>query len=158
MQPTLIVYHIKYLSFCKYLCTQFKCIIQHIQVLIARLIVRRMGKITQFSEKILRNALFNIPQIYGKSSPCLTSLNPSRLLCLSLRYLTHLLVACAGTHQILVIYFVLTIHHTLVTQPMMQRRPNQTELRSMDSYTQILCRFQKSKQKVPPPSPLTSEK
>ena len=41
---------------------------------------------------------------------------------------------------------------TLVTQPMMQRRPNCTELRSMDSYIQILCRFQKSKQKVPPPS------
>ena len=40
---------------------------------------------------------------------------------------------------------------TLVTQPMMQRRPNPTELRSMDSYIQILCRFQKSKQKVPPP-------
>ena len=35
---------------------------------------------------------------------------------------------------------------------MMQRRPNPTELRSMDSYIQILCRFQKSKQKVPPPS------
>ena len=41
---------------------------------------------------------------------------------------------------------------TLVTQPMMQRRPNQMELRSMDSCNQILCRFQKSKQKVPPPS------
>ena len=41
---------------------------------------------------------------------------------------------------------------TLVTQPMMQRRPNCTELRSMDSYIQIVCRFQKSKQKVPPPS------
>ena len=40
----------------------------------------------------------------------------------------------------------------LVTQPMLQRRPNCTELRSMDSYTQILCRFQKCKQKVPPPS------
>ena len=31
----------------------------------------------------------------------------------------------------------------LVTQPMMQRQPNCTELRSMDSYIQILCRFQK---------------
>ena len=39
----------------------------------------------------------------------------------------------------------------LITQPMMQSRPNQTKLRSMDSYIQILCRFQKSKQKVPPP-------
>ena len=46
----------------------------------------------------------------------------------------------------------------LVTQPMMQRWPNQTELRSMDSYIQILCRFQKSKQKVPPPSHLSNEK
>ena len=33
----------------------------------------------------------------------------------------------------------------LVTQPMMQRRPNPTELGSMDSYIQIFCRFQKSK-------------
>ena len=40
----------------------------------------------------------------------------------------------------------------LVTQPMMQRQPNCTELRSMDSYIQILCRFQKCIQKVPPPS------
>ena len=40
--------------------------------------------------------------------------------------------------------------HELVTQPMIQRRPNPRELRSMDSYVQILCRFQKSKQKVPP--------
>ena len=32
---------------------------------------------------------------------------------------------------------------SLVTQPMMQRQPNPTELRSMDSYIQILCRFQK---------------
>ena len=31
---------------------------------------------------------------------------------------------------------------SLVTQPMLQRRP---KLRSMDSYNQILCRFQKSK-------------
>ena len=41
---------------------------------------------------------------------------------------------------------------SLVTQPMMQRWQNRTELRSMDSFIQILCRFQKSKQKVPPPS------
>ena len=47
---------------------------------------------------------------------------------------------------------------TLVTQPMMQRRPNPTELRSMDSYIQILCRFQKSKQKVPPPPPFSTQK
>ena len=41
---------------------------------------------------------------------------------------------------------------TLVTQPLMQRIPNCTELRLMDSYIQILYRFQKSKQKIPPPS------
>ena len=41
---------------------------------------------------------------------------------------------------------------------MMQRRPNPTELRSIDSYIQIVCRFQKSKQQVPPPSPLSNEK
>ena len=41
---------------------------------------------------------------------------------------------------------------TLVTQPMMQCRLNPRELRSMVSYIQILCRFQRSKQKVPPPS------
>jgi hypothetical protein len=39
---------------------------------------------------------------------------------------------------------------TLVTRPMLQRRPNPKELRSMDSYIQILCRFQKCKRKVPP--------
>ena len=43
---------------------------------------------------------------------------------------------------------------SLVTQPMMQRRTNPTELRSMDSYIQIVCRFQKCKPKVSPPSPL----
>ena len=42
----------------------------------------------------------------------------------------------------------------LVTQPMLQRQPNCSELRLMDSmihrfYIQILCRFQKCKQKVP---------
>ena len=46
--------------------------------------------------------------------------------------------------------------NSLVTQPMMQ--PNQTELRSMDSYIQILCRFQKCKGKVPPPLLLSNEK
>ena len=45
----------------------------------------------------------------------------------------------------------------LVTQPMLQRRPNPTELRLMDSYIQILCRFQKCKRKVPPPSPLYND-
>ena len=47
---------------------------------------------------------------------------------------------------------------TLVTQPMLQRRPNRTELRSMYSYIQILCRFQKNKLKVPQPSPLITQK
>ena len=42
--------------------------------------------------------------------------------------------------------------YTLVTQPMLQLRPNCTELRSMDLFNQILCRFQKYKRKVPPPS------
>jgi hypothetical protein len=46
----------------------------------------------------------------------------------------------------------------LVTQPMLQCRPNRTELRSMDSYIQILCRFRKCKRKVPPPSLLNNEK
>ena len=35
---------------------------------------------------------------------------------------------------------------------MMQQQPNCMELRLKDSYIQILCGFQKSKQKVPPPS------
>ena len=43
---------------------------------------------------------------------------------------------------------------TLVTQHMLQRQPNRMELRSMNSYIQILCRFQKCKRKVPPPPPL----
>ena len=46
---------------------------------------------------------------------------------------------------------------TLVTQPMLQRQPNPTELRSMDHYHQIFCRFQKCKRKVPPPSPLSND-
>ena len=40
-------------------------------------------------------------------------------------------------------YFV----HSLVTQPMMQRQLNPTELRPMDSYIQILFRFQKVSEK-----------
>ena len=41
---------------------------------------------------------------------------------------------------------------------MLQRRPNPTELRMMDSYIQILCRFHKCIRKVPPPSLLSNEK
>ena len=41
---------------------------------------------------------------------------------------------------------------SLVTQPMLQCQPNPMELRSMDSYIQFLCRFQKCKRKVLPPS------
>jgi hypothetical protein len=41
---------------------------------------------------------------------------------------------------------------------MLQHRPNWMELRSMDSHIQILCRFQKCKRKVPPPSLLSNEK
>ena len=47
-----------------------------------------------------------------------------------------------------VVYFYPIFHCTLVTQPMMQRQPNQTEARRMDSYSQILCRFQKNKKKM----------
>ena len=45
----------------------------------------------------------------------------------------------------------------LVTQPMLQRRPNRTEFRPIDSYIQILCRFQKCKRKVPLTSLLNIE-
>ena len=41
---------------------------------------------------------------------------------------------------------------------MMQRRPNPTKLRSMDSSIQILCRFQKCEQKVPLTSLLNIKK
>ena len=47
---------------------------------------------------------------------------------------------------------LINIVFTLVTQPMLQRLLNRTELRLMDSYIQILCRFQKCNQKVLPPS------
>jgi hypothetical protein len=47
---------------------------------------------------------------------------------------------------------------TLVTQPRLQLTPNQMELRSMDLYIQIFCRFQKCKQKVTPPSLPFSQK
>ena len=46
----------------------------------------------------------------------------------------------------------------LVTQPMLQLRPNWSELRSMDYYHQIFCRFRKCKRKVPPPSPFSTQK
>ena len=45
----------------------------------------------------------------------------------------------------------------LVTQLMLQRRPNRMELRSMDYYHQIFCRFRKFKRKVPPPSLLSND-
>ena len=55
--------------------------------------------------------------------------------------------------EVCFVFSVLLIHPcTLVTQPMLQLRPNCTELRSMDLFNQILCRFQKYKRKVPPPS------
>ena len=41
---------------------------------------------------------------------------------------------------------------TLVTQAKLQLKPHCTKLRSMDLFNQILCRFQKYKGKVPPPS------
>ena len=40
---------------------------------------------------------------------------------------------------------------------MLQRQPNCAELKLMDFFIQILCRFQKCKQKVPPPSPLKNQ-
>ena len=49
------------------------------------------------------------------------------------------------------------VMYALVTQPMLQLRPNWTELRSMDYYHQIFCRFRKCKRKVPPPSPLRND-
>ena len=42
---------------------------------------------------------------------------------------------------------------SLVTQPMLQLRPNRSDPRSMDLSDQILCRFQKCKRKVPPSLP-----
>ena len=48
--------------------------------------------------------------------------------------------------------------HYLVTQPMLQHQLNRTEIRKMDSYIQISCRFQKCKRKVPPPSPSVMKK
>ena len=53
---------------------------------------------------------------------------------------------------------VLPMVYTIVNWPMLRCRPNRTKLRRMDSYIQILCRFQKCNQKVPPPSPLSNEK
>ena len=47
---------------------------------------------------------------------------------------------------------------SLVTQPILQCRPNPTELRSMDYYHQIFCTLRKCKRKVPPPSLLRNEK
>ena len=47
---------------------------------------------------------------------------------------------------------------SLVTQPMLQLRLNWSELRSMDCYHQIFCRFWKCKRKVPPPSLLNFQK
>jgi hypothetical protein len=49
------------------------------------------------------------------------------------------------------------IDKSLVTQPMLQRRPNCTELRSMDYYHQLFCRFRKCKRKVPPPLLLSND-
>ena len=45
-----------------------------------------------------------------------------------------------------------------ITLPMLQCRPNCMELRLVDSYIQILCRFQKYKRKIPPPSLLSTKK
>ena len=55
-------------------------------------------------------------------------------------------IAMVFLHKTVLFIFL----HTLVTQPMLQRQPNCTELRLMDSCIQILCRFQKCKRKVHP--------
>ena len=47
--------------------------------------------------------------------------------------------------------------YALITQPILQCWPNPTELRSMNYYHQIFCRFRKCKRKVPPPSPLSND-
>ena len=47
--------------------------------------------------------------------------------------------------------------YSLVTQPMLQCRPNRTELKSMDYYHEFFCRFRKCKRKVPPPSLLSND-
>ena len=48
-------------------------------------------------------------------------------------------------------YVAAVSRSSLVTQPMLQLRPNWSELRSMDYYHQIFCRFRKCKQKLLPP-------
>ena len=50
-----------------------------------------------------------------------------------------------------------SVQNTLVTQPMSQLRTNWSELRSMDYYHQMFCRFRKCKRKVPPPFPLSND-
>ena len=49
------------------------------------------------------------------------------------------------------------VMYALVTQPMLQLRPNCMELTSMDYYHQFFCRFRKRKRKVPPPSLLSND-
>ena len=51
------------------------------------------------------------------------------------------------------IFAILSLSNTL---PLLHCQPNRMELRSVYSYIQILCRFQKCKQKVPPPSLLSN--
>ena len=50
------------------------------------------------------------------------------------------------------------MNYALVTQPMLQGPQNQTEVRLMDCYIQILCIFQKCNLKVPPPLLLRNAK
>ena len=47
--------------------------------------------------------------------------------------------------------------HESLSGPMLQLRPNPTELRLMDYYHQFFCRFQRCKRKVPPPSLLSND-
>ena len=57
-----------------------------------------------------------------------------------------------GKCHIKISNLICLILSSLVTQPMLQGWQNSMELRSMDSYIQIFCRFQICKQNVPPPS------
>ena len=61
---------------------------------------------------------------------------------------------CSGqmAHEPVLTSSAIDAKSLVVTQPMLQRRPNCMELRSMDSHIQILCNFQKCKRKVSPPS------
>ena len=88
----------------------------------------------------------------GRSKP--------RPICTKLQIPTTMISSALNSYTFLIVaeWTKKSIDFTLVTQLMLQRRPNRSELRSMDSYIQIICRFQKCKRKVPPPSLLSTKK